>query len=68
LAKNTTEPNILCNYIFAVLKIFNNFYQQVKIITEDKEEATTLLYPVSLLAEVIKEYISILGLEEIEVM
>ncbi len=68
LAKNTREPNILCNYIFDLLKIFNNFYQRVKIIKDDKNESETLLYPVSLLQGVTREYINLFGIQEIDVM
>lgn len=68
LAKSTLEPNILCNYIFDLLKIFNNYYQNVKIITEDEKESLNNLCPFLLLRDVIRTYIKLLGLEEIEFM
>lgn len=68
LAKTARELNILCNYIFDLLKIFSNFYQTVKIITEDEQESKNNLYPLLLLQQVIQTYIRLLGLEEIEAM
>lgn len=68
LAKSNTEPSILCNYIFDLLKIFNNYYQTVRIITSDENESVNNLYPFLLLGQVLRTYIHLLGLEEIEVM
>lgn len=68
LVKSNTEPSILCNYIFDLLKIFNNYYQTVRIITSDENESVNNLYPFLLLGQVLRTYIHLLGLEEIEVM
>jgi arginyl-tRNA synthetase len=68
LAKNALSPHILCNYIFDLLKSFNNFYEQVKIITDDEEGTVNLLYPVFLLAEVVRRTVFLLGLKEVEYM
>ncbi len=68
LAKSASQPNILCNYIFDLLKIFNNYYQKIKIITDDEEGTLHNLYPFSLLLSVLRIYIELLGLEEVEFM
>jgi arginyl-tRNA synthetase len=68
LCKNTAQPYILCNYLFDLLKTFNNFYERVRIITSEIKESETNLFIVEVLKEVVSFYICLLGLEELEIM
>lgn len=62
-AGNSYSPAVLCNYIFDLVKEFNNFYQTVDILRE--EDSSKLAFRLQLsenVGKVIKSGISLLGI------
>ncbi|MCB0380404.1 MAG: arginine--tRNA ligase [Flavobacteriales bacterium] len=62
-AGNTYSPAVLCNYVFDLVKEFNNFYQTVDILRE--EDANKLAFRLQLaenVGKVIKSGMDLLGI------
>lgn len=65
---NKQEPFILSRYLIDIAKIFNKFYNETKIITQNKEDTTQKLYLVKSVSIIIKTGLSLLGIESPEEM
>ncbi len=63
------KPNLIADYLFETAKIFNSFYASEPILKEtDKEKFNTRLMLAEKTAFVIKEGLSLLGIEVVERM
>ncbi|MBL7156189.1 MAG: arginine--tRNA ligase [Candidatus Pacebacteria bacterium] len=57
------SPNIICNYLFELSQIFNNFYESVPVLkAKNKEIKKTRLSIVKATAQVIKNGLNLLGI------
>lgn len=57
------EPSILARYLIELAKAFSSFYNENKIITEDKQEQTARVYLTYSVGEILKTGASLLGME-----
>lgn len=60
---NKQEPFILSRYLIDIAKLFNKFYNETKIITDNKEETIEKLYLVKSVATILKKGLNLLGIE-----
>lgn len=57
------EPAILSRYLMGVAKLFNRFYQQVSVITEDKEATRAKLALVKAVSQVLENGMKLINME-----
>lgn len=57
------EPSILARYLIELAKAFSSFYNENKIITEDKQEQMARVYLTYSVGEILKTGASLLGIE-----
>ena len=57
------EPSILSRYLIDIAKAFSNFYNENKIIGEEKEVENARLYLTRVVGEILKTGASLLGIE-----
>ena len=57
------EPSILARYLIELAKAFSSFYNENKIVTEDKQEQTARVYLTYSVGEILKTGASLLGME-----
>jgi len=57
------EPAILSRYLMSVAKLFNKFYQQVSVITEDKENTKAKLALVKATSQVLENGMRLINME-----
>lgn len=57
------EPSILARYLIDLAKAFSSFYNENKIITEDKQEQVARVYLTYSVGEILKTGASLLGME-----
>ncbi|MCL5114121.1 MAG: arginine--tRNA ligase [Patescibacteria group bacterium] len=65
-AAENFSPNLLCNYLFELSQVFNNFYQKHKILGSKKEEFRIAL--TSAVGQILKTGLYLLGIEAPEKM
>lgn len=66
MAAQDFAPNLLCNYLFELSQKYNLFYQKCKIIGGEKE--TFRLFLTKAVGNVLKNGLTILGIETVEKM
>lgn len=57
------EPSVLARYLIELAKAFSSFYNENKIITEDKQEQMARVYLTYSVGEILKTGASLLGIE-----
>ena len=57
------EPAILSRYLMGVAKLFNRFYQQVSVITEDEEATRAKLALVKAVSQVLENGMKLINME-----
>ncbi len=57
------EPAILSRYLMSIAKLFNKFYQQVSVITEDKEATKAKLALVKATSQVLENGMKLINME-----
>ncbi|HNZ86194.1 MAG TPA: arginine--tRNA ligase [bacterium] len=62
------KPNILANYLIDLAKDFNEFYNNVKVITDDKNSTKAKIALVYCVSQVIKNGLNLLGIETVNKM
>ncbi len=67
-ALDRLEPAILSRYLMSVAKLFNKFYQQVSVITEDKENTKAKLALVKATSQVLENGMRLINMEAPEKM
>lgn len=65
-AAENFSPNLLCNYLFELSQVFNNFYQKHKILGSEKEEFRLKL--TLAVGQILKTGLYLLGIESPEKM
>ena len=63
LAAEKNEPSILARYLIDLSQSYSNFYNEHKIICEDKKTQDARLYLTSACGRVIKKGAELLGME-----
>jgi arginyl-tRNA synthetase len=68
-AAQTYKPNLICNYLFELSRIFSSFYQEVPVLSATKEDLrVSRLKLVKAFAQVIKNGLHLLGITTFEKM
>lgn len=62
------SPSTLCTYLFDLGKKFNNFYQNVQVLTENEEEKAMLLAIVYATMKIMEDGLNLLGIPVVEEM
>lgn len=60
---NKQEPSVLSRYLIEVSRLFNKFYNETKIITENKKETLEKLYLVKSVLIILKTGLKLLGID-----
>ena len=60
---NKEEPSILSRYLIDLAKAYSNFYNENKIIVEDKDVQNARLYLTYIVGKVLKTGANLLGME-----
>lgn len=62
-------PNIICTYLFELAQVFNSFYQEIPILKEEDEQKKNMrLNLIKSTAQVLKNGLTLLGIEAPEEM
>lgn len=64
----TYKPNILANYLIDLAKDFNEFYNNIKVVTEDTESTKAKITLVYCVSQVIKNGLDLLGIQTVNKM
>lgn len=67
-SSNTYKPSCIASYLIDLAKNFNEFYNNCKILSDDKEETKARLLLVSSTAQIIKNGLKLLGIEVVNKM
>ncbi|MDD3284602.1 MAG: arginine--tRNA ligase [Patescibacteria group bacterium] len=65
---NNYKPSYIASYLIDLAKDFNEFYNNCKILSDDKEEVKIRLLLVSSTAQIIKNGLNLLGIETVNKM
>ncbi|MBQ7603135.1 MAG: arginine--tRNA ligase [Clostridia bacterium] len=67
-AKEQLEPSILCKYTLDVCKLFNKFYNQERVLTDDKNETNAKIYLLTNIKKVLQHLFHLICIDTIEEM
>lgn len=67
-AMEQNEPSILCKYTLDICKMFNKFYNQEKVITENKDATNTKLYLLVNIKKILTRLFHLICIDTIEEM
>ena len=67
-AMEQNEPSILCKYTLDICKMFNKFYNQEKVITEDKDATNAKLYLLVNIKKILTRLFHLICIDTIEEM
>ena len=62
------RPNFLCNYLYELAGHFTSFYENCPVLKSEAEQRASRLVLCELTARVLKEGLSVLGIETLEQM
>lgn len=67
-AMEMEEPSILCKYTLDLCKLFNKFYTQERVVTENEEETNAKLYLLQNIKKLLTKLFRLICIETIEEM
>ena len=67
-AMEQNEPSILCKYTLDICKMFNKFYNQEKVITENKDDTNAKLYLLVNIKKILTRLFHLICIDTIEEM
>jgi arginyl-tRNA synthetase len=67
-AADAYQPYLVARYLLELARLFNSYYQKVKIVQEDKELETARVALVASVGQVLKNGLALLGIEAPEKM
>ena len=60
---NKNEPYFLSRYLIKLATTYSEYYNEVKILSDDEEERNSRLYLVTVVSEILKTGCNLLGIE-----